>query len=152
MQFKQINKLPKKSIQKSIEEAVVSFVKDSRVENVDDKGFYQQTLNVIADSIINNGTRQFWLATHESEVITYVLTHVSIDVDNTKCFWITQAWVNPKARGHKIIKIWRDKLFEEAKKLGCKHVLVPSSRGEKAYCRFLGEGWHKYVTLLKKDL
>ena len=154
MQFKQITKLPNKTLQDSIEKSVKLFIIDSHSAecNLDQAGFYAQTLNVIAEAIVNNGDRQFWMSAHDNEVINYALAHVSIDVDNNKCFWITQAYVNPKARGHKIVKIWRDKLIEEAKKQGCKHIIIPSSRGEKAYCRFLGEGWHKYVTLLKKDI
>lgn len=152
MEFKKLTKFPKKPIQIAIEQAVKQFIKDSRIEKVNEEGFYNQTLAVIVESINNPESRQFWLVIHDNKVLTYVLSHVSIDVDNSKCFWITQAWVSPEARGHKIIKIWRDKLYTEAKKLGCKHILVPSSRGEKAYCRFLGDGWHKYVTLLKKDL
>jgi hypothetical protein len=34
----------------------------------------------------------------------------------------------------------------------CKHIIIPSSREPKSYCKFLGQGWHQYVVLLKKDI
>ena len=138
-----------------IEKAVRGFVKDSHTEetHADPDGLYNQTLKCIAQVLMFKADgRQFWLAEHDGEVLAYALCHISEDVDNQLCYWITQAWASPTIRSHKIIKIWFQQFREEAKKLMCKHIIIPSSRGVKAYCRWLGKGWHPYVTLLKEDI
>lgn len=84
--------------------------------------------------------------------MAYALTHVAKDVDNQLCFWMTQAWVHPKIRGQKVVKEMLQQLREEAKRLLCRHIIIPSSRGVAAYCRFLGKGWKPHVTLLKEDI
>lgn len=155
MELIKITKLPTSLNSGAIEKAVKSFVKDSHTEETkaDPVGLYNQTLECIAQAIMfNQDGKQFWLASHEGEVYAYAISHVSKDVDNCLCYWITQAWVHPQIRGHKIVKIWRDQLITEGKRLFCKHIIVPSSRGSKGYLRFLGQGWHKYVELLKVDL
>lgn len=155
MELKIQHKLPTNLNDRAIERAVKSFVEDSHTTETkaNPEGLYNQTLEAIAQAcLFNQDGRQFWLATHEGEVYAYALTHVSKDVDNQLCYWMTQAWVHPQVRGHKIVKIWRDQLVAEGKRLLCKHIIVPSSRGSKGYLRFLGQGWHKYVELLKVDL
>ena len=155
MEFIKLRTYPKRKDIKAIEKAVDRFVKESNRDNtpLDNLGFYTQTLQLIAQAILSkNENSQFWIALHKHEVIAYSLCNVSLDVDNTLCYWITQTYVNPIARCHPIIKIWRQQLFDEAKRLGCKHIIIPSSRNTKAYQRWLGEGWHPYVTLIKKDI
>lgn len=155
MELKVIHKLPTNLRNGAIERAVKAFVADSHTEetNADPIGLFNQTLECIAQAcLFNQDGKQFWIAEHEGEVFAYALTHVSKDVDNRLCYWMTQAWVHPKVRGHRIVKIWRDQLVAEGKRLLCKHIVIPSSRSTKAYLRFLGQGWHKYVTLLKVDL
>ncbi len=139
----------------AIEKAVKAFVADSHTEetHADPIGLYNQTLECIAQAVMfKQDGKQFWMAEHEGEVYAYALCHVSKDVDNCLCYWMTQAWVHKDVRGHKIVKIWKDQLVSEAYRLVCKHVLIPSSRGMKGYLRFLGKGWHKYVEILKVDL
>lgn len=155
MELKKITKLPEDLTYKAIEEAVRHFVQDSHTKEsgADEEGLYQQTLEIIANAIIyNTEARQFWIAYYEGEVMAYVIASVAKDVDNKHTYWITQAWVNKKVRGHKLVKIWYQMLREEAVRLGCKHIVVPSSRGVEAYLRFLGKGWHLYLSLLKEDL
>lgn len=155
LEFKKITKLPDGLTYKAIEFAVREFVKDSHTKEsgADPDGLYQQTLEIIANAIIyGSEARQFWIAHLDGEVFAYVIASVSKDVDNKQTYWITQAWVNKKARGHKIVKTWYQMLREEAIRLGCKHIVVPSSRGVKAYLRFLGKGWKLYLSLLKEDL
>ena len=140
----------------AIELAVRSFVADSHTKEsgADPDGLYQQTIEGIAAATFlrQNDSRDLWLADEDGEVMAYTLTHVSKDVDNRLCYWITQAWVHPMIRGSKMVKSWI-KLFEgDAKRKMCSHMIVPSSRGAAGYCRFLGEGWGSYVTLLKKDI
>lgn len=155
MEFKVIKSMPKGMKSKAIEKAVRAFVKDSHTKEsgANPEGLYQQTLESIAQAVMFGvDGKQFWMAEHEGEVMAYAMCHVSKDIDNSLCYWMTQAWVNPKARGHKIVKIWFNQLRDEGKRLMCKHIVIPSSRGTEAYLRFLGKGWHKYVTLLKEDI
>lgn len=136
----------------AIEDAVWSFVNDSHC-NEDLVGLHNQTIeNIFHYSQCPDDTRNFWLADEDGEVMAYAMTHISKDVDNKLCYWITQAWVHPVIRGSKQVKEWFQIFREEAKKNLCAHIIVPSSRGVEAYCRFLGKGWHTYVTLLKEDL
>lgn len=140
---------------KAIETAVAAFVKDSRSSdvpiNVD--GLYNQIIENIASAVIFKApSRFFWLAEDAGEVIAFALTHISKDVDNSLCYWQTDAWVAPEWRRRPEVKEWNKQLEEHAKASFCKHILIPSSRGSDAYCRFLGTGWHEYVVLLKKDL
>ncbi len=155
MEFKKITRLPEGLKPWAIETAVRAFVDDSHSAGTgaDADGLYNQTLESIAQCVLfNQDGRQFWMAEHEGEVMAYAMCHVSKDVDNSLCYWMTQAWVNPKARGHKIVKTWYGQLTAEAKRLMCRHIIIPSSRNTEAYLRFLGKGWHKYVTLLKEDI
>lgn len=139
----------------AIQEAVTAFVKESHAKEsgADEQGMYQQTIETIAAlTILNNNSGQFWLSDENGKVMSYALTHVAKDVDNQLCYWMTQAWVNPVLRGKPIVKQMYRRLIEEAKRLMCKHIIIPSSREPKSYCRFLGKGWSPYLTLLKVDL
>ncbi len=155
IELKVVTRLPNHLNVGAVERAVRAFVNDCHVTETqtDPEGLYQQTLEAIAQAcIFQQDGRQFWLADYEGEVMAYALTHISKDVDNTLCYWMTQAWVHPQIRHHKIVKIWKDQLIAEGKRLMCKHIVIPSSRGMKGYIRFLGKGWHKYVDLLKVNL
>lgn len=155
IELKVITRLPDHLNDGAVERAVKAFVEDSHTEEThsDPKGLYQQTLEGIAQSVLFHvDGRQFWMAEYEGEVMAYAMTHISKDVDNQLCYWMTQAWVHPQIRHHKIVKIWKDQLIAEGKRLMCRHIIVPSSRGMKGYLRFLGKGWHKYVELLKINL
>lgn len=142
----------------AIERAVKSFIEDSHIQEgkVDELGMFNQTIESIASATIfspNNDSRQFWIITGDNqEVLAYYLAHVSKDIDNKLCYWITQAWAHPSIRGTKMIKEGWGQIRDEAKRLLCKHIVIPSSRNPKAYCRFLGKGWHQYATLLKEDI
>jgi len=45
-----------------------------------------------------------------------------------------------------------ERLEEHARKNLCKHIINVTDRHAKAYLKFLGNDWHIYATLLKKDL
>lgn len=157
MSFRRINNLSEVKLRpRAIEDAVEAFVKDSHTEETkaDPVGLYNQTIEVIAHATLfqHDESRQFWIADQDGIVMAYALCHISKDVDNQLCFWITQAWVHPICRGTKVVKQWYQQLREAAKKHLCKHIVIPSSRGTKAYLRFLGKSWHPYVQLLKEDL
>lgn len=120
---------------------------------VDKRGLYTQTLDNIAQILVYKPEgRYFWLDHDEKKVLAYALTHVSRDVDNQYCYYMTQAWVHPSMRGTSAVKEMYQKLRQHAKDLLCKHIIVVSSRNDKAYLRFLGKGWKPYVTLLKEDI
>lgn len=140
----------------ALERAVQSFIEDSHTEETgaNPTGLYQQTIEGIAAATFfrANDSRDFWLADDGGEVMAYALTHVSKDVDNSLCYWMTQAWVHPVMRGSKDVKSWIQLFKDDAKQKMCKHMIVPSSRGIEAYCRFLGKNWKPYVHLLKQEI
>jgi hypothetical protein len=151
--LRKIKVLPQLS-NKAIERAVEQFIEDSRVENVDKIGMYNQTIESIAQATIfaTNNVNQFWLADDGQDVLAYALAHVSKDIDNQLTYTISQAWVCPNLRTKKIVKVWFQQLQDEAARLMCKHIMLPASRHVKPYLRFLGKGYHVYATLIKKDL
>ena len=138
----------------AIEEAVERFIKDSRVTGVDEVGMFNQSIESIAQATIfaTNDAGHFWLADDGSEVMAYALAHIGKDVDNKLTYTISQAWVHPMFRGKKIVKVWWEQIRAEAKRCMCKHIMLPASRHVKPYMRFLGKGYHEYVTLLKEDI
>lgn len=141
---------------KAIEFAVMQFVNDShsKESGANPVGLYQQTLESIAAATIfkQDNSRNFWLADQDGEVMAYALTHVSKDVDNNLCYWMTQAWVHPILRNTPIVKDMYRQLRQDAFASVCRHIIIPSSRGVKGYCRFLGKGWKPYCTLLKEEI
>lgn len=152
-QLKKVSSIPDSLSLHAIDRAVGAFVEQSHAENVDKTGYYNQIIENIASVVIFKVPgRYFWLAEENGEVVAWALTHVAKDVDNKLCYWQTDAWVHPKWRHKPEVKQWNKLLEEDAKANFCKHIIIPSSRDPKAYCRFLGEGWHTYVVLLKKDL
>lgn len=139
----------------AIEDAVGAFVLDSHALDVpmDPDGLFNQLVeNVAAVIIFKTPGRYCWIAEDDGEVVGWALTHVAKDVDNSLCYWMTDAYVAPKWRGKPEVKEWFKALEADATANFCKHVIIPSSRNTEAYCRFLGKGWHPYVVLLKKDL
>jgi hypothetical protein len=155
MNLRRVSSLPVLN-ERAIERAVASFVQDAHTEasGADPRGLYNQTIETLASRLIiaPSESCQVWLADEGGEVMCYVLAHISKDVDNQMCYWITQCWVSPVIRGQRLVKEWFQLLRSEAKRCLCKHIIIPSSRGVEAYCRFLGKGWKPYVTLLKEDI
>ena len=154
MELKRIKSIPQYLRTGAIEDAVKRFIVDSRVENVNIEGMYDQTLKSIAQSIIfdTSEKQQFWMADDGTDVMAYYLAHICIDVDDQLTYTISQAWVYPSLRGKPIVKQWWKQMQEQAQKCLCKHIMIPASRHVKPYLRFLGKGFHEYVTLIKKDL
>lgn len=154
--LRKINEIPKSLNNGAIDRAIKSFILDSRIDpaHTNINGLQQQLTDVIANILIFKNAPQniMWLAENDGEVIAWVLCHVSKDVDNQLCYWMTDAWVDKSTRSHPIVKQWYQLLREDAKRLMCKHILIPSSRNTKAYLRYLGKGWHKYLEILKEDI
>jgi hypothetical protein len=153
MELRRIKELPKLS-HLAIERAVESFIKDSRVKNVDQVGMFNQTLESIAQATMfsSNNAQHFWLADNGSDVMAYAIAHITKDIDNRLTYIISQAWVAKELRGKKIVKIWFNQIQEEAKRNLCKHVMFPASRDVKAYLRYLGRDYHTYATLIKREI
>lgn len=153
--LRKVDAIPSTLRPKAIERAVDAFIKESNPYSVpvNSDGLFNQIIENIASVVtFRVPGRYLWLAEEDGEVIAWALTHISKDVDNSLCYWQTDAWVAKQWRGRPEVKEWNKKLEEDAKANFCKHIIIPSSRNSKAYCRFLGEGWHPYVVLLKKDL
>lgn len=146
--------LPKGLRTGAIEEAVNTFTNELDCKG-DRIGFFNQTIgNIHAAIYRNNG--DFWLAFDESsgDVLGYVLGHVSTDVDGKLTYWLTQAWASPTVRGKKVVRLWLGKLKAKAQEYLCGHIMVVSGRDgqDAAYCRFLGDGFRPYATLLIQDI
>ncbi len=152
MGFERITELPSSLTNKDIEQAVQSFTNDSHC--TDNKiGLANQTLETIAQAIIfKSPSCFFWLDYDKLGVISYAITHISKDVDNSLCYSMTQAWVRPDYRHTRYAKDCLQKLRNHAGQSLCKHIIVVSSRGLKGYLRFLGKKWHLYCHLLKEDI
>lgn len=155
--FKLIDSLPEGISAQDIEHVVKSFCqessKDARHIGGSLQGLYQQTIENIGNIIVFKPQGNFlWMDVEDGKIMAYAKTHVSKDVDNSLCYYMTQAWVHPSIRGTRRVKDYLQDLRLHAKQMMCRHIIVVSSRGEKAYCRFLGRGWAPYVTLLKEDI
>ncbi len=154
--LRRVNEIPSTLNTGAIDRALKAYSHDNHLEETgtDLKGFLQQLTDAIAATLVfKNAPHVFvWLAEDEGEVIGWALTHVEKGVDNTLCYWMTDAWVNKDLRCTGWTKRWNEEIQTHAKQLMCKHLLVASSRGNKGYCRFLGEGWHPYLQILKKDI
>lgn len=154
--LRKLNEIPSTLNTGAIDRAIQSFLDDNRMDpgHTNIKGLKQQITDAIASVVIfkNNPSVYFWAAEEDGEVVSWTLTHASKDVDNTLCYWMTDAWVAPTYRTRPIVKEWFQLMRDDAKRLMCKHILIPSSRGSEAYCRFLGKGWHQYLVILKEDI
>ena len=114
-------------------------------------GFIVQTVaGIIRACTKDEG--DFWALMEGDDLLGYVLGRLTVEVDNKLTYWLAQAWVDKRARGKKGVKAAWQQIRAYAKARGCKHIVVVSSRGTDAYCRFLGRGWHEYARLLKEDI
>lgn len=122
-------------------------------KGVNIEGFYYQTLQTIANISVMNQSGELWLGTIDGNLVTYILAHIGNDYDNRLGYMVTQAWVRKDQRGQKWVKEAWQQVRTRAKDCFCKHFSVISSRGHtKAYCRFLGKGFHLYAEILKEEL
>jgi len=138
----------------SIVSAIVSnFDQMDWVPGVSREGFIQQTLLSIANATFLKVGGDFWLIENADGTCGgYMLARFVVDIDNKLCYWISQVYVAKEHRG-KGSKEAFQVIREYAKKNLASHIVAVSGReNSKAYCRFLGEGYHKYATLLKEDL
>lgn len=135
-------------------EAVMDFIGSSELpKGIDPQGFYYQTLQAIANSAILGQGRELWLGIRGNELYTYILASVAPDFDGRLAYTVHQAWVREDQRGkHWVKEAWK-KVRQRAKDTLCNHFVVYSSKGRtEAYCRFLGQGFHKVSEILKEEL
>ena len=150
-EFKIVKEFPENLSPRKIEEAVLDFIQESHVKG-DPIGIFNQTMESIAGSTVLGGSGYFWLGTEGEKVVSYLLAHVTKDIDNLPTYYIPQAWVAREYRGNQVVKMWWEKVREHAKSRFCKHIVLVSSRNEKAYERFLGHGLTHYASLLMEDI
>lgn len=136
-----------------IEMAVRDFMVSSHLpEGVDKEGFYRNTLQAIAGASYLNQGGDLWLGFSRGTLYTYILAHIGNDYDGRLAYTVTQAWVRKDQRGQPWVKEAWEQVRQRAKDCFCKHFAIISSRGnDKAYCRFLGKGFHFYASILKEE-
>ncbi len=136
-----------------IENAVRDFMVSSHLPGgVDKEGFFRQTLQAIAAASYLNQGGDLWLGFMGGRLVIYLLAHIGNDYDGRLSYTVTQAWVRKDQRGQKWVKEAWEKVRSRAKGCLCKHFAILSSRGKtKAYCRFLGKGFHYYAEILKEE-
>ena len=149
--FYRASSLPK-GLYPQVEAAVKDFIDASRIKHVDKEGLYLQTLEAMANIVVNKGAGDLWLGMQNGKLLVYIMANVLREVDGKLTYWVSQGWVHRDMRGSPIVKDWWNQVRERAKECFCKHVVVVSSRGTDAYCRWLGPGYHKHLTILKEDL
>src|ERR1700752_2982295 len=97
-----LNSIPSSFNPGAIDRAIDKFIQDSHVKDVpiSESGLKQQITDVIASIVVfkNNPSTFFWASEQDGEVVGWALTHVSKDVDNSLCYWMTDAWVAPYLR------------------------------------------------------
>lgn len=137
-----------------IEAAVRDFMVSSHLpDGVDKEGFYRQTLQGIAAASYLNQGGEFWLGTMNGRLVTYILARVGTDYDGKLSYTVTQAWVRKDQRGQPWVREAWKKVRQRAKDCLCSHFAIFSTRGnDKAYCRFLGKGFHFYCSVLKEEI
>jgi hypothetical protein len=140
------------SLTPQVEAAVRDFMRESDLNGVNEEGFYYQTLESIAAATYLGGGGEFWVATKDGELLIYILASVGKDFDNRLTYHVNQAWVRKDYRGRPIVKAWWEAIRERARSLMCGHLAITSSRGVKAYERFLGHGMKYYASILKESL
>lgn len=156
-EWKLIRHLPKHLNNKAIEKAVQTFITDTTQygQGINPIGMFNSTIQSIAQACVltHDGTGgDFWAAIgDDGEVYAYSLAKILIDIDNTPTYWVTQGWISKQYRHHYLKMGWKA-LEAHARANLCKHMINVTDRHAKAYLRFLGDEWHTYATLLKKDL
>lgn len=151
--FRIVREIPRHLIPQ-IEGAIRGFMSDSHMaRGVDPDGFYEHTLQSFASATyLGTPGHELWLGTLNEAIVSYVMATVLREVDNRLTYWVSQAWVRPDQRRKAWVKEAWQKIRTRAKDTFCSHMIVVSSRNDEAYCRWLGQGWHRYGGLLKEDL
>lgn len=114
------------------------------------QGFTTHTMEQIIAA--TNGNGEFWICTDGINLLGYLLGGINKDINNEPTYVVRQAWVSPSIRRQPIVKGMLNSILLNAKSNFCKHVVIAAARSEKAYLRWLGKGWNRYITLLRGEL
>ena len=147
-----VKTIPENLNLRSIEEAVRSFIDEIKLPANPD-GVYQQTIDTIGHSLIF-GARDtdIWLGIDNGSVKAYLIARIVKDIDNSFCYWISQAWLHPDHRNNGfLIKYWQT-MKDHAKRLMCKNLIFVSTRMGESWDKLLAENFSVYATLLKTEL
>jgi len=140
------------AVKPKLEHAILNFIDDSGVHG-DPIGFFNQTIQSIANATTLKGGGDFWLALdEEGEIAAYALAHVVKDIDNRLTYTVNQGYVAPGYRDGKFTKENFPKIEAQAKKYFCSHITNVVCRNHEPFLRLMGDGWKKYATILIKDL
>jgi hypothetical protein len=138
--------------ERAIESAIEKFIEETNLD-VDKTGFFNQTLEKFAKGLLfSDPTIDIWLSDKDGEIDGYVVVHLAKDIDNSLCYWISQAWASKDMRANGFTKECWVRLKKRANELQCKHVVLVSSRNNDAFNRFLGGKFKEYATILTMDL
>lgn len=150
----ELHKSIPEGMSKQIEDAVEDFIRSSHIpKGVDLDGFYQQTLQSIASRTVLGGAGDLWLGILNGELHTYIIATLQPDFDGKLSYTVLQAWVRKDQRGKPWVKKAWNTVRQRAKESFASHFAVLSTRGkDKAYCRFLGKGFHPYASVLKEEI
>lgn len=158
MEFTSVQELPTGIKAVDLDKAAKAFAIESQkrlqfTTECNANGLYQSTVSSMAHILANKPKDRFlWVGRENGKLVSYAMTHLANDVDNSLCYYMTQAWVSPTLRHSASVKEMYSALRRHASELMCRHIIVVSSRGTRGYCRFLGKNWKPYVTLLKETL
>lgn len=135
-------------------DAVIDFMASSGLpRGIDKNGFYYQTLQAIANSVILGQGRELWLGIQDGQLVTYILASIGPDFDGRLSYTVSQAWVRNDQRGKPWVRGAWQKVRQRALDTLCSHFVVHSTKeNTAAYCRFLGRGFHKASEVLKEEL
>lgn len=148
--FRLLREIPE-GLGPQIEHCVKEFVKDSKIgQGIDAIGFFNQTIESIAQMTYLNMGGDFWIGTVDGKVMAYVLARASKDIDNKMSYWISQAYADKSVRFTPFIKEAMAAIRQRAKDCLCRHIVVVAGRNSRAYKRMFG--FHDYAVLLKEDI
>jgi hypothetical protein len=134
--------------------AICDFMESSNLPyGIDKQGFFNQTLQAIANSALLGQGRELWLGIKDNTLYTYILAGIGVDFDGRLAYTVSQAWVKEDQRGQPWVKDAWEKVRQRAQDTLCSHFAVHSTKANtEAYCRFLGKGFHKISEILKEEL
>lgn len=135
----------------TIERAVQSLINEIEI-NGDPIGFFNSTIESIANATFLKKGGDFWLVEEDGEAVAYALGSTCPDVDGSMTYHLPQAWVHKRFRRKEIVKEWVRQIRARAKNCLAKYILITASRNPAAFSRWLGNGTHIYATILKENL
>lgn len=113
--------------------------------------FFKSTWDLVVAASLT-GTNELWMAIDGHTVRGYGLCYGNKQIDGEPTFVIQQAWADPVYRRTPEVKRWLKVVLDNAKCNFFRHVLIISSRNQRAYLRWLGNGWTSHTSIIKGEL